>query len=329
MNYLYKRIIIDTVKRNFRKHAGDLKYNEKNFKKQVSDLEIELRHWVTDTFYIFIGIASATFGLKGFLLPSNFIDGGVTGISLIVSAISGIPLGILIFAINLPFLILAYFAITRRFAIKSIIAIAVLSLAIHLFHFEAITNDRILVAAFGGFFLGLGIGMAIRGGAIIDGTEVLAIYLSRKTPLTVGNIILIFNLLIFLTAAYVLTAEIALYAILTYFAASRTVDFVIDGLEEYMAVTIISHKYEEVRKTIVGKMRKGCTLFKGQSGYTTTADGKTLRDITIVYTVITRLEFARLKTEIEKVDSNAFMVLSTVKDTIGGLTKKKPIHKIK
>lgn len=329
MNYLFKKIIIDTVKRNYRKQPPNRKTKEGDFRKQVSDLEIEITHWVTDSLYILIGIASAAFGLKGFLLPSNFIDGGVTGISLIVSAVSSIPLGVLIFAINLPFIVLGYFAITRRFAIKSIVAIAVLSLTIHIFHFEAITNDKILVAAFGGFFLGLGIGMAIRGGAIIDGTEVLAIYLSRRTPLTVGNIILIFNLIIFLTAAYVLSAEVALYAILTYFAASRTVDFVIDGLEEYMAVTIISHRHEEVRKAIVNTMKKGCTLFKGQSGYTLSPNGESLQDITIVYTVVTRLEFARLKTEIEKVDKKAFVVLSTVKDTVGGITKQKPLQKIK
>ena len=276
-----------------------------------------------------MGIAAAAFGLKGFLLPSNFIDGGVTGISLIVNAVSEIPLGLLIFIINLPFLILGYFAITRRFAVKSIVAIAVLALMIHVLNFPAITDDKILVATFGGFFLGLGIGMAIRGGAIIDGTEVLAIYLSRKTPLTVGNVILLFNLIIFMSAAYILSVETALYAILTYFAASKTVDFVIDGVEEYMAVTIMSHKYEDVRKAIVYTMGKGCTLFTGKSGYTVTNNGKELKDIMIVYTVITRLEYARLKTEIDKVDKKAFMVLTTVKDTVGGLTKKKPLHNIK
>ena len=329
MNYFFKKIIIDTVKRNYRKKQDYSKQEEFNFKKEVSDLEVEITHWITDSIKILIGIASAAFGLKGFLLPSNFIDGGVTGISLIVSVLTEIPLGILIFGINLPFLILAYFAITKRFAMKSIMAIALLAFVIHIFEFQAVTDDKILVAAFGGFFLGLGIGLAIRGGAIIDGTEVLAIYLSRKTPLTVGNIILLFNLVIFLFAAYVLSVEIALYAILTYFSASRTVDFVIDGLEEYMAVTIISHQHEEIRKVIVYTMGKGCTLYKGQSGYSLAADGINLQDIMIVQTVITRLELARLKTEIDKVDKKAFVILSTVKDTVGGNMKKKPLHNIK
>lgn len=329
MNYFFRKIIFDAVKKNYRKNLKEGIDPEKAFSKQVKDLEVEFRHWITDSLYILIGIASATFGLEGFLLPSNFIDGGVTGISLIINAVSNIPLGVLIFTINLPFLILGYYAITKRFAIKSIVAIGILSLMVHILSFPPITDDKILVAAFGGFFLGLGIGMAIRGGAIIDGTEVLAIYISRKTPLTVGNVILIFNLIIFMTAAYVLSAEIALYAILTYFAASHTVDFVIDGLEEYMAVTIISHKYEDVRKAIVHTMGKGCTLFKGASGYTREPEGGDLKDIMIVYTVITRLEYARLKTEIEKVDNRAFMVLTTAKDTVGGLMKKKPLHKIK
>lgn len=302
---------------------------EKGFKQSVSDYQIELKHWVTDSVYILIGIAAATFGLKGFLLPSNFIDGGVTGISLILNAVTRVPLGVLIFIINLPFIVLGYYAITKRFAIKSIIAIGLLSLFVHLVHIPVVADDAILVAAFGGFFLGLGIGMAIRGGAIIDGTEVLAIYISRRTPLTVGNVILIFNLIIFLTAATVFSIEIALYAILTYFAASRTIDFVIDGVEEYMAVTIVSHKSEEVRKAIIYKMKKGCTLYKGKSGYTMSDDGKELKDVMIVFTVMTRLEYAHLKTEIEKVDDKAFLVLTTAKDTVGGITKKKPLHKIK
>ncbi|WP_224490373.1 YitT family protein [Robertkochia flava] len=329
MSYFFKKIILDVVRKHYREELKRGSAPEKTFRKQVEDLEVEVKHWITDSIYILIGIVSATFGLKGFLLPSNFIDGGVTGISLIISAVSAIPLGILIFGINLPFLILGYFVISKRFAVKSIVAITLLSTLVHLITIPAVTDDKILVAAFGGFFLGLGIGLAIRGGAIIDGTEVLAIYTSRKTPLTVGNVILIFNLIIFITAAYIISVEIALYAILTYFAASQTVDFVIDGVEEYMAVTIISLKYEEVRRVIVETMGKGCTLFRGQSGYSPYLSGSANRDIMIVYTVITRLEYARIKREIEKVDSKAFVVLTTVKDTVGGLTRKKPLHNIK
>lgn len=295
--------------------------------KEVHDLEVEIRHELLDFFYLLVGILSASFGLEGFLIPSSFIDGGVTGISLMVQELTGIPLSILLILINLPFLILAFSAISPRFAIKSIIGITLLALAVHFIPFPVITTDKILIATFGGLFLGLGIGMAIRGGAIIDGTEVLAIFISRKTSVTVGNVILIFNIIIFMTAAYVFSTEIALYAILTYFAASKTVDFVIDGVEEYTGVTIISSQSEAIREAIIENLGRGCTIFKGQKGFSQKGDphGETH----IVYTVITRLEISKLKTEIDKIDPEAFLVMTSVKDTRGGMIKKKPISKIK
>lgn len=296
-------------------------------RQDVHDLEVELRHELLDFFYLLIGILSASFGLEAFLIPSSFIDGGVTGISLMVQELTGISLSILLVIINLPFLILAFSAISRRFAIKSILGIALLALAVHFIPFPVVTTDKILVAAFGGLFLGLGIGMAIRGGAIIDGTEVLAIYISRKTSMTVGNVILIFNIIIFLTAAYVFSTEIALYAILTYYAASKTVDFVIDGVEEYTGVTIISGESEAIREAILENLGRGCTIFKGQKGFSQKGDAS--GETNIVYTVITRLEISKLKTEIDKIDPEAFLIMTSVKDTRGGMIKKKPISKIK
>ncbi len=172
----------------------------------------KINPFVSDTIYIIIGIISAAFGLKGFLLPNSFIDGGVMGISLLISETTNTSLSILIVVINLPFLILGFSQIGKQFVIKSIIAIIGLALIIHFIPFPLITSDKLLIAVFGGFFLGAGIGMAIRGGAVIDGTEVLAIYLSKKTGLTIGDVILIFNILIFLFASYILSVEIALYA---------------------------------------------------------------------------------------------------------------------
>jgi len=291
------------------------------------EFRVELRHGIVDFLYIIIGVLSATFGLEAFLIPSSFIDGGVTGISLMLQKLTDIPLSVWILVINLPFIILAYSAVGKRFAIKSVIAILLLSLAIQLIHFPVITRDTILVAAFGGLFLGLGIGMAIRGGAIIDGTEVLAIYLSKHTSMSVGNVILIFNILIFLTAAYIFSVEIALYAILTYYAASKTVDLVIDGIEEFMGVTIVSAQSEEIRLAIIERMGRGCTLFNGKKGYR--KRGEYLEETDIVYTVITRLEMARLTKEVDKIDPAAFIVMTAVKDTRGGMIKKKPISKIK
>ncbi len=294
-------------------------------KKKVREVEVELAQELSELVYLMIGVTAATFGLKGFLLPNGFLDGGVTGVSLLVESLTGIPLPILIFFINLPFLIIAYFAVGKRFAIKSIMGIVLLAVSLFFIPFTAITDDPILIATFGGLFLGLGIGLAIRGGAIIDGTEVLAIYISRKTSLTVGNVILLFNLVIFMTAAYIISVETALYAILTYFAASKTVDFVIDGIEEFMGITIISDKNEDIRLAIIEGMGRGCTVFKAAKGFS--KRGVPLVATDVVYTVITRLELSKLKSEVYKIDRDAFIIMTSVKDAKGGMIKKKPIKK--
>lgn len=257
------------------------------------------------------------------MLPNSFLDGGVTGISLITTELTGISLSVLIVLINIPFLILAYYTISKPFAIKSIIAIFLLAITIHLFPFVSITDDKLLIAVFGGFFLGLGIGLAVRGGSVIDGTEVLAVFISRKTSLTIGDVILIFNIIIFAIAAYVFSIEIALYAILTYLSASKTVDFVVTGVEEYIGVTIISDKSEEIRLAIIEKMGRGCTLYNGKKGFA--KRGEPLRKTDIVYTLITRLELSKLHTEIDKIDNEAFIVMHSIKDAKGGMIKKRPL----
>lgn len=326
MNPFFQQFIIETVRTYYKKHP-EKNPEARKVERVARNVQVELTHELWDMFYLTLGVFAAAFGLKAFLIPSSFIDGGVMGISLIIHEAFDIQLAPLVLILNLPFIGLAFTAINTRFAIKSVIGIVMLSLVLYFIPFPVITTDKILVAAFGGVFLGLGIGLAIRGGAIIDGTEVLAIFISRKTSLTVGNVILIFNLIIFLVGAYVLSTEIALYAILTYFAASKTVDFVIDGIEEYMSVTIISDYSDEIRKSIIDNMGRGCTIFNGQRGFT--KNGAVLRDTQIVYTIITRLEMSRLKTEIDKIDPEAFIVMASVKDTKGGMIKKKPIKKIK
>jgi len=319
MNPFFQQIIIKTVKR---RHS---KKNKQTNDSELSNEVINITHIINDSVFILIGIISAGFGLKGFLLPNSFIDGGVTGISLLASEISGISLSILIVVINLPFLILGFSQIGKEFAFKSIVAIIGLALVVHFIPYHPITTDKLLIAVFGGFFLGAGIGLAIRGGAVLDGTEVLAIYLSKKTGLTIGDIILIFNIVIFSFGAYILSIEIALYAILTYLAASKTVDFVIEGIEEYTGVTIISDSSEKIRLMITEKLRRGVTIYLGKGGYK--EKEKNLKQIDIIYTVITRLEIARLRAEIDKIDSDAFIIMSSIKDTKGGIIKKRPLEK--
>ena len=232
-------------------------------------------------------------------------------------------MSILIVAINLPFLLLGYSQIGKSFAIKSVIAIIGLALVVHFVPYPIITSDKLLIAVFGGFFLGAGIGMAIRGGSVIDGTEVLAIHLSKKSGLTIGDIIMIFNIVIFSFGAYVLSIEVALYAMLTYLAASKTVNFVVEGVEEYTGITIISKYSNEIRLMITETLGRGVTLYAGKGGYGKEGDLSSQMDI--VYTVITRLEIAKLRNEIDDIDPDAFIIMSSIKDTKGGVIKKRSL----
>jgi len=288
----------------------------------VKNIKVEISHAIKETIFIIIGVFSAGFGLKGFLLPNHFIDGGATGISLLLQNTTALSLGILLIIVNLPFLILATRTIGLKFALKSIIAISFLAIVVHFVDYPIITQDKLLIAVFGGFFLGLGIGLSMRGGSVIDGTEVLAIFLSRKLSITVGDVLLLINIIIFSFGAYILSVETALYAILTYLAAGRTVDFVVDGVEEYVGLTIISEEHELIRLMITEKLRRACTIYAGKGGFGT--KGKSY-DKDIIYTVVTRLELAKFHTEIDKIDKNAFIIMGVVKDLKGGMIKRKPL----
>ena len=317
-----KAKILDAI---FRQKKTDTDLTKFGYARRIIEAKIELRELIEDVFIIIIGILSAGFGLKGFLLPNNFLDGGATGISLLVSELTGWSLAILILLINIPFVILGYNIVDRNFAIKTALAITGLSMAVAFIPYPEVTHDTLLVSVFGGFFLGAGIGMAMRGGAVIDGTEVLAIAISKKSGLTIGDVILIVNVVIFSLAAWLLSVEIALYAMLTYLTASKTVDFVIEGIEEYTGVTIISVKADKITAMITEKMGRGITVYKGERGYGKSGE-KFIYDMKIVYTVITRLEISKLKMEVEKIDPNAFVVMSSVKDMKGGMIKKRRLH---
>ena len=269
---------------------------------------------------IVCGVISACFGLKSFLIPNHFIDGGVTGISLLVSTLTKWNLSYLIVLINIPFVILGYKQIGKGFAIKTSIAIIALSLALVFIPFAPITHEKLLIAFFGGFFLGGGIGLAMRGGCVIDGTEVLALYISRRSQLTVGNIILILNIIIFAFAAYFINIDTALYAILTYLSASNTIDFIVNGLEAYTGVTIISDKNEEIKHFIISDMKRGVTIYKGEGGYLEK------KDIDIIYTVVTKLEMSKLQTEVRRIDPDAFVVQQQIADIKGGVVKRQAFH---
>lgn len=272
--------------------------------------------------FMSLGILSAGFGLEGFLIPNGLIDGGVTGISLLTNRETGISLSILIVIINIPFILLGWKQIGRSFSIRSIVCIAILAIVIVVVPYPVVTHDKVLIAVFGGFFLGAGIGLTIRGSSVIDGTEILAIFLSRKRSISVGDFIMLFNIVIFSVAAYLYSVEMALYSILTYMAAAKTIDFILEGIEEFTGVTIISPHTEKIADFIKQDMGRGLTIYSGQKGYGKRGETKNTE---IIFTVVTRLEISRLKQEVEKIDSNAFIVMQSVNDTMGGMVKKRPL----
>jgi uncharacterized membrane-anchored protein YitT (DUF2179 family) len=320
MSGLLKKIINLTTLRS--KYAKGIEISPYTYAKGYQELAILTKRNFKDFILVTAGIFSAAFGFKGFLLSNEFVDGGATGISLLISNTTGFPLYLLIICVNIPFIFMGYRVVSKAFAIKTALAIIGLALVVANVEFPDVTDDNILVAVFGGFFLGAGIGLAVRGGAVIDGTEILAIFLSRKLGTTIGDIIILINIFVFSAAAYLLSIEIAMYSMITYLSASKMIDFIVEGIDEYMGVTIVSIHYQEIRKMIIEKMGRGITVYKGDKGFGTRGE---LSEVNILFTVITRLEMNKLNTEIQTIDPNAFVVMNSIKDTKGGMIKKKAL----
>jgi uncharacterized membrane-anchored protein YitT (DUF2179 family) len=273
-----------------------------------------------DLLLIVLGILSAGLGLKGFLMSSHFIDGGVTGVSMLLSNVLGWQLAILIPVINLPFIALGYRLIGRAFAVRSIFAIGGLALCLAFVKYPDVTPDKLLTAVFGGFFIGAGIGLAIRGGAVLDGTEIAALLITRSTNLLkVGDVILLLNIVIFSAAAFFLGIESALYSMLTYFAASKTIDFLIHGVDEHTAVTIMSEKSNLIREAIIRDLNRGVTIYKGEGGLQRVPHD-------ILFCVVTRLEIGKVKSTVRSIDPAAFIVVYPLADAEGGVIKKLASH---
>lgn len=317
------KILIHEIKKSLGKNDEDV-LSRYEMAKGIWRLKKTVTREAKSSVLLLLGIFSAGFGLKSFLIPNYLIDGGAMGISLLINRETALPLSLLIILINLPFLFIAWNQIGKIFSIKSVIAISLLALVVAVFPYPHITEDKLLIAVFGGVFLGAGIGLSIRGGGVIDGTEVMAIFLSRRNSLSVGDFILIFNVVIFSVAAYLINIETALYSVLIYMSASKTVDFVLEGIEEFTGVTIISPHSNEIADFIMQKMGRGLTIYSGKRGYGKRGESDSETDI--IFTVVTRLEISRLTTEIEKIDPNAFIVMQSIRDTRGGMVKKKPLH---
>ena len=268
---------------------------------------------------LLLGVVAASIGLKGFLLPNHFLDGGVTGVALLLNRLFAIDVSLLIVVINVPFLLIGYFRISKKMFYRSIVTVIILAIVVYTEEFPVITEDKLLIAIFGGIFLGAGIGLSIRGGAVLDGVELLAIFLSKKLRVSIGTIILLFNIVLFILTALLVNTEIALYSILTFLIASKTTDFVIHGIEEYIGVTVVSKHHPAIKEALINKLGVGVTVFRGAGGYGQTGQ---MVEQDILHTVVTRLDIRRLHLLIERIDAHAFVIEYNVNEVKGGVVNK-------
>ncbi|WP_184549692.1 YitT family protein [Mucilaginibacter sp. FT3.2] len=277
---------------------------------------------IKDVVTVIIGILFCGFALKGFLVPNKFFDGGVTGISLLIHELYHINIAFVIVIANIPFIIMGMFQVNKAFALKTFACVIALGICLHFVPYPVITSDKLLVSIFGGVFMGLGVGLSIRGGCALDGIEILALYTLKRSGFTISEIILGINIIIFLIAAFELGLPTALYSILTYYTASRTISFVIDGLEEYTAVNIISGQSEIIKEKLVMELGRGITIYKGERGFLKESFD-VHQPVDIIFTVITRFEVRRLKNLVHSIDPKAFVFTNSIKEAAGGVLKKR------
>ncbi|MBK9109456.1 MAG: YitT family protein [Saprospiraceae bacterium] len=272
--------------------------------------------------FTILGVILATIAFKGFMIPNRFLDGGITGLSILIHELFHFNIGLALFFLNLPFVYIGYRKIGKTFAIQTLIAISLLVFAIQFVEINPITHDKVLIAVFGGFFIGLGIGLVIKAGGVIDGMEVLADYTNKKFGFSTSEWVMLFNSAIIIIAACNFGLETGMYSILTYFTAMKTVDYVVDGFEEYTALTIISSKEDEIKSMIVNDFNKAISVYKGERGYLPGSfDIK--HDCEIIVTIVTRLEIHRIQIAINEIDPKAFIYITSIKEVSGGIIKQK------
>jgi uncharacterized membrane-anchored protein YitT (DUF2179 family) len=271
---------------------------------------------------IVLGVGLAVLAMKGFMIPNRFMDGGITGISILFHEIFHINISILVIALNVVFVYLGYHRIGKTFAVLTTIAVILLAIGLLFVDIKPITKDKLLIATFGGLLIGTGVGLVIRGGGVIDGAEVVAVFTRRKTGFSNSEIIMLFNAIIFAAAAFEFGIETAMYSIITYFTATRATDYVVDGIEEYTAMNIISSQQETIKSFLVNELGKGITVYKGIRGYLPNSfDIKT--DCEIIVTIVTRLEIKQIQDALMKIDPKAFVYVQSIKEATGGILKEK------
>lgn len=267
---------------------------------------------------IAIGIVSASIGLKAFLLPNGFLDGGVTGIAILINTQWNINVSYLLILLSIPFLILGYYTVSKRIVIKSIVSILGLALFIHFENFDTITDDKLLISIFGGLFVGAGIGIAIRNGSVLDGSEILGVYLNDRFGISIGKVILVFNVFLFSITAMVISVEVALYSILTYIVTAKVTDLIIEGFEDFIGVTIVSKDYKLIKQAIINQLGAGLTTYKGSKGFGSQGEQQ---DFDIIHTVINRIDIKKMHRIVDDIDKNAFIIEFDVNSVKGGVLR--------
>lgn len=278
-----------------------------------------MKRIISEVFQISLGILLASIGLKMFLLPNGFLDGGATGIAILLSELFSFDISYILLIVSIPFLILAWFNLNKRIFIKSVLSIISLAIIIHYENFIAITDDKLLIAIFGGLFLGAGIGLTIKNGAVLDGSEILGIFINDRLGISIGKVVLIFNAILFGATAMLLSLEVAMYSILTFIVTAKVIDLMIEGFEDYVGLMIVSDKTEEINLELIRLVGTGTTLYKGSGGY-----GKrgTQTEKDIIHTVINRIDIRRTYVLIDSIDKNAFIIEFDVNNIKGGVYTK-------
>jgi uncharacterized membrane-anchored protein YitT (DUF2179 family) len=274
---------------------------------------------LSEYFQVFLGIVLASIGLKAFLLPNGFLDGGVTGMALLVKSQVDINISYLLLVFSIPFLILGYFTVSKRIVVKSIISILGLALFIHFENFETITEDKFLISVFGGLFLGSGIGIAIRNGSVLDGSEILGVFINDRFGISIGKVILVFNVVLFSITAFIISTEIAMYSILTYIITAKVTDLVIEGFEDFIGITIVSKDFAKIETAIITELGAGMTLYKGRKGFGSTGEKQ---DFDIIHTIINRIDIKKMYRIVADIDERAFIVEFDVNNVKGGVLRR-------
>ncbi len=278
-----------------------------------------MKQLLSEVFQIAIGILLASVGLKMFLLPNGFLDGGATGIAILLSELFNFDISYILLIVSIPFLILAWYSLSRRIFIKSVISIISLAVMIHFENFEAITADKLLIAIFGGLFLGSGIGLTIKNGAVLDGSEILGIFINDRLGISIGKVIMVFNAILFALTSILLSIEVAMYSILTFIITAKVIDLMIEGFEDYVGLMIVSEKTNIIDKELVRVVGTGVTLYQGSGGYGKRG-AQSKKDI--IHTVINRIDIRRTYNLIDSIDENAFIIEFDVNNIKGGIYTK-------